>query len=220
MKLSQEMYEVWFVRWEAVQAAALAKGGESEPLVVAKKASEDEIVRVEKEIGQPLPISFREVLLNYSSSVQATWSIPDDNDDDQPDTLGVYWGAFQWDLEIIAGLEEGRLGWISDCFPDAEDDFDKVWHNKLPFIHVANGDLIAFDLAGGEDAPVVFLSHDDVEIHGHQLGRNFVDFMERWTILGCPGPENSQIDTFMPSKESMIAPDSPNGLKWRAWFGI
>ncbi len=106
------------------------------------------------------------------------------------------------------------------CFPNAEDPYDRVWHNKLPFIHVPNGDLIALDLNRLPTAPIVYLSHDDGEGHDFTLGNDFIDFVDRWTMLGCPGSEDWQMLPFITSPTTGLEPHSTNASAWREWFGL
>jgi hypothetical protein len=44
---------------------------------------------------------------------------------------------------------------VSDVFSNTEDPYDAVWHNKLAFYKIGNGDLIAFDLADDKYGQVV-----------------------------------------------------------------
>lgn len=69
------------------------------------------------------------------------------------------------------------MGWIENVFSDPEDEYDVVWHNKLAFSEVGNGDYLAFDMSNTEDAPIVYLSHDNGEGHGYILANNFIEFL-------------------------------------------
>jgi hypothetical protein len=105
----------------------------------------------------------------------------------------------------------GRAG-----LPDPDDPYDRVWHGKYPLLRVPNGDLVAVDA----DGQVVYLSHDDGEGHGYVLGQDVFDFLERWTALGCPGPEDWQWLPFTSGSDQGLDPEGENGRSWRAWFGI
>jgi hypothetical protein len=129
-------------------------------------------------------------------------------------------GGFKWSIRDLLGAEQRRKGWADAVFADPDDAYGQVWHNKLGFLSIANGDSLAFDLAHGPDYPVVYLSHDDGVCHGYTLGESFVAFMDRWTLLGCPGPETWVLEAFVPSRASGIDPDCENGRKWREWLGL
>jgi hypothetical protein len=66
---------------------------------------------------------------------------------------------------------------ITECFNNPDNEYDRFWQHNIPFVGVATGDLVAFDVSNGASGcPVVFLSHDGSGIHGIRLGYNFVDF--------------------------------------------
>lgn len=88
-------------------------------------------------------------------------------------------------------------------------------------MEVGNGDFIAFDLKEyPQKAPIVYLSHDDGEGHGYVLGEDFIDFMDRWTNIGCPGLEDRQILPFVDSPTSGINPDGKNAMEWKKLIGL
>ena len=109
--------------------------------------------------------------------------------------------------------------WV-ETFPNVEDPYDNVWHHKFAFADVPNGDQLAFDLKFMLDPPVVYLSHDDGEGHGYRLGNDFIDFMERWSLLGCPGNEDWQMMPFLPDATSGLDVYGENARMWREWFGL
>jgi hypothetical protein len=73
--------------------------------------------------------------------------------------------------------------------PASDGEWCRVWRNKTPFMEVGNGDYIAFDVSqGDEHCPVIYLDHEGDEFGGSRLGLNFIDFITRWSNLGCPNP--------------------------------
>ncbi len=109
--------------------------------------------------------------------------------------------------------------WIERVFPDPEDPYDRIWHGKLSFQDVPNGDQLTLDLGGGSDPSVVYLSHEGDVSLGMRLGRDFIDFVDRWSLLGCVGPEDWQLENFV-APTGGLDPDSENGRLWRRWFGL
>lgn len=209
----------WPRYWEAGLAACSALGGDSQKLKIAPPASESSVVAVEAGLGQRLPESLRRVFLQFSSAVEYRWSLPDAIEPPAPfeEIFGCYCA---WDLNKLVLLEQERNGWISSCFPNINDDYDAVWHNKLAFTEVGNGDLLALDLSHSDTAPVIYLSHDDGEGHGYKLADNFEDFINRWSLLGCPGPDDILLWPFVISPESGLQPHGENAQRWREWFGL
>ncbi len=84
---------------------------------------------------------------------------------------------------------------------------------------VPNGDYLAIDLASPE-APIVYLSHDGDDTYNLPLGANFADFIDRWTLLGCPGSEGWQMTPFLNPPEPFLNPLGDNANLWRQIFGL
>ncbi len=57
-------------------------------------------------------------------------------------------------------------------------------------------------------------------MHGYKLGRDFTDFIDRWSSLVCPGAEDWQMKPFVDSPTGEIDPDSANAQAWREWFNL
>ncbi len=106
------------------------------------------------------------------------------------------------------------------CFPDITNDYDRVWHNKLAFQEVGNGDLIAVDLHPEQAGKIVYLSHDDGEGHGLVLAASFRDFIERWVQLACTGGEDWQWLPFINEGIEGLDPAGVNAGVWRALLKI
>ncbi|MNJ41849.1 hypothetical protein D3C77_367910 [compost metagenome] len=132
----------------------------------------------------------------------------------------IFAGGFSWSLKDLPSVELDRKGWELEVFSNVNDEYDCVWHNKLGFMEVGNGDYIAFDLLVPNDPPVVYLSHDDGQGHGFILGHNFIDFMNRWTRIGCVGREGWQMFPFLEGPNTGIMPDSENAIKWRDYLKV
>jgi hypothetical protein len=210
----------WIERWEKTLKAIKSIGGEVNELTIGKRASLEEVLKVENNLGYKLPECFRQVLLEFSSKVDFYWSLEDTIE--LPNELeDIFDGNCNWNINNICEIIEEKNDWVKNCFSNEHNEYDRVWHNKLAFLEVGNGDYIAFDLKNyPSKTPVVYLSHDDGEGHGYILGDNFIDFMDRWTKLGCPGTECDQMVPFVKSKLSGIDPNCENGQKWRELIGL
>lgn len=213
------MWDRWTSDWAAILAACNALGGQASELAIAQPATASDVQAVASELGRPLPESLRQVLLDFSSAVSFRWRLPKDFKLPKP-LREIFGGELAWDVRRLVEVEQERASWQQNVFPNADDAYDSVWHNKLGFIAVPNGDVIAFDLAGGSDPPVVYLSHDDGEGHGYRLGDNFIEFIDRWSSLGCPGPEDWQMMPFIESATSGLLPDCENAKQWRQLIGL
>lgn len=116
--------------------------------------------------------------------------------------------------------EENRKSWVEGCFSNPDDDYDKIWHNKLGFMTVANGDIIAFDLNDpNDDKKVVYLSHDDGEGHGVVLGENFNEYFSNLLLIGGCGNEDWQMMPFIDKVKGLCA-HSENADTYRKLIGL
>ncbi|WP_422660593.1 SMI1/KNR4 family protein [Paenibacillus sp. EC2-1] len=194
-------------------------GGEVQELIIKDPATKDQIQSVENKLGVLLPESFKYVLLNFSAEFSFRWYLPD-NFELPYEYRGVFSGRVYWNLNKIVELDEERRGWIDHVFPDPEDNYDKVWHQKLAFLEVGNGDYFAFDLSKQTEYPIVYLSHDDGNGHGYTLGHNFIAFIDNWSRIGFAGPEDWQWIPFVLTRESGIVPESDLAHELRDFLDI
>lgn len=210
-------------RWAAIRAACERHGasdrwlqgkGRSPKFDIGRPASESDVRAIEQTIDRGLPLSFRNVLLEYSSSVDVAWQLPDAI---EPPFRGIFSGECRWSLQSLPSLLESHRSWLKECFNDPSNPYAAVWHDKLPFLQVGNGDFVTIDLSNDT---VVYLSHDDGEGHGFRLGADFEDYVDRSCRLGCVGTEDWQWIHFTTGSESFLLPDSENGKSWQRWFGL
>lgn len=178
-----------------------------------------EIDKLEKELNSTLPTSFKETLLNFSKNLQLYVSLPDTLE--LPDNLAEIFSAyFLISIDEIKNAENSRIEWIDSCFNNIEDEYDKIWHNKLGFMTVGNGDVVAFDLDDKkEDKKVVYLSHDGSESHGIILGENFYEYFENLLLIGGCGNEDWQITPFISGSKG-IDYKSENAILYRELISL
>lgn len=190
-------------------------GGDARTIRIDSPASEDQILSVEKEIGLSIPKELRNVIRNYSSHFEYSWFL--DDSFALPDELnGIFCGDLHWGLDLLPSFLENYKGWVEDVFPNPDDSYDQIWHNKFPFMEVGNGDLLAFN----EQEQIIYLSHDDGEGHGYVLANSFNDLLDNWSKLGCPGAEDWQWIPFTNEMKTPIDPDCENAIKWKSLIGI
>jgi hypothetical protein len=210
----------WVDRWRAALGASQAHGQRDDTawgagrVLVGSPASAEEVAAIERSSGLPMPESVRRLFLAVRS-VEAVWHFADDVEP-PGEFRGIFAGDCSWSLDRVPAEIEDYREWVSVAFPEADDPYCSVWHGKYPLLHVGNDDRIALD----GDGRVVYLSHDEGEGHGYVLGRDVFEFLDAWTRLGCPGPEDWQWLPFVAAAGEGLDPDSESGLAWRAWFGI
>ena len=198
-------------------------GGETDPLTIGKPATEEEIKAVEEQLGYILPSYFREVLLENTAHLDFYWDINDITDEGDislPDKLvEIFRGQLLFGLDLLLDYEDDRKGWVKEIYPDYNNEYDRVWHNKMAFHQVGNGDYIAIELELENYGKVVYLSHDGSENHGLYIADNFKEFLMNYAAIGCIGGEDWQWEPFY-TKGKGIDPTSKNAQAWYKVLGI
>lgn len=193
-------------------------GGYIREIEIGAPTKEEEILEVEKKLGYSLPKDFRDILLNYSSHFEYYWNIYRDENEKQielPDNFkAIFCGNLHWGLDLLLNFEESRKGWVDICYPNYDNEYDKVWHNKLAFCEVGNGDYIAIELEKENYGKIVYLSHDGGEGHGYYLANNFKELLNNWASIGCVGGDDWQWFPFYTEGKG-IDPDCENTKLWR-----
>lgn len=186
-----------------------AIGGQWKQAAIEEPASEDELVEIEHRLGIPIPPTLRDFAGSVSRRIYFSWSLPDEFD--LPDNLDeIFGGGIDFDISKLPYHEKSRADWQKECFPNPEDSYDVVWHDKVGFHHIPNGD----SLGVAPDGRIVYLSHDDGEGHGYTMAQSFPDLLSRWLPLGCPGPEDWQWLPFVTNSSSGIVPESESAKAW------
>ncbi len=193
----------------------------AEPSLIKKeKATQKEIDKLEDEMKTALPISFKTILTQYSKQLDFSAFLPD-SPDFYDEFSEITCAEIKFGIESMREAESSRLSWIKDCFTDPNDEYDAVWHNKLGIMCVANGDVIAFDLADEDlDKRIVYLSHEGSEGHGMVLADNFIDYIDRLLLIGGCGSEDIQLLNFVEDDENGIQTDCDNAKLYRNFLGI
>ncbi len=212
-----EPYSRWVQCWWRTLEGVLQRGGEVSPLLIEQPASEEEIVKVERALGYRLPVSLRRVFREFSAGFEFDWTFYGTGI--TPPVEDVHSGGFEKvELKWLVKAEKERHGWIQSVFSDPTDPYNAVWHNTLLVISVGNGDYIGINTQS-DDGFVTYVSHEGCEaLHGRVLADNFLDFMNRWSLLGCVGPDDWQLKIFV--EERGLNPFGETGGRWRKWLGL
>ena len=181
---------------------------------IGTPAKEEEILEIEKKLGYRIPEDFRDILLSYSSYFEYFWSYEEKNNIELPSNLKhIFSGDLHWRINLLVNFEVSRKDWVEGCFPDYNDEYDRVWHNKMPFYEVGNGDYLAIELEKENYGKIAYLSHDDGDGHGYYLANNFKELLSNWSKVGCVGGEDWQWLTFY-TREVGIDPNCENAKLW------
>ncbi len=235
------LWNSWTQRCKDVTQACKQLDVGCRELIILPPASEREVEKVEAKLGRPIPASFRSVLTGYSSHLELRWFLKKSPKPrrfgnffptlyrreeklrewiDPPEQFeGIFSGYGYWNLNSLINLEKERQDCVEICFPNIDDPYDCVWHKKLAFLTVGNGDMLAIDLLV-QEGPVVYLSHEDGNLHGTVLGKDFADVIDRWSLIGFVGAEDWQLENFIHPETNWLDPNGENAIAWREWFGL
>lgn len=140
-------------------------------------------------------------------------------EDMKPPFPGIFSGMCTWSLAGLPALERSRRDWISMCFSNPRKIYNKVWHRVLSFAEIGNGDVLAID-PDSPGEPVVFVSHDGSIIHGWHLGNDFIDYLDRSSLLAFVGAEDWQLNPFLSSPHAGLQVNSSRAKVWQQWVGL
>jgi len=190
-------------------------GYDTRELIFDPPATEPELRALEVNLGHPLPSSLRGVLGFVSRRVEFRWFAPAGNAYPTP-LHQNFSGDLHWSLALLRQFKTDKDQWIETVFNNPDDKYDRVWHNKLAFHEVGNGDYLALDLAPSTHGQVVYLSHDDGEGHGYVMADSFADLLDRWVPLACTGAEDWQWLPFTNGESTRIDPECVSANQWRS----
>lgn len=188
---------------------------------IGEKAEEEEVQRGEAEMGFRIPEGFRTVLKEYAKSIDVFWRFDESIETKLPEPFKnkVSSGWCHWDLNELIEINRSKNELVQYCFIDLDVPGSDKLLNTLAFLAVGNGDYLLIDMnKPGE--PVIYLSHEMDKMHGCKLGNSFVDFVEKWTLIGCVGPEDWQFEPFIKAKCVGIEADSPTAMRFREFAGF
>lgn len=193
-------------------------GGDAKPLVFEPPANFDDVYEIEQKLNCKIPDDFKNALLTISAHLEFKWFLPDSLA--LPEQLeGIFCGELHWGIDFILPFNESKEDWVRESFPDPNNEYDKVWHDKFVFQEVGNGDYLSIDLTPASYGKIVYLSHDDGDGHGYIMADSFTDLLQRWVPLGCVGGEDWQWLPFCASKTSGINPNGDNAKLWLKTIG-
>jgi cell wall assembly regulator SMI1 len=158
-------------------------------------ATEQEVLALEHDLGVLLPQDLCRTLLMISHHVEFRWFAPDAVRFPAPFACN-FSGDLHLSLELLRQFERDRLSWIETDFLDKDNAYNVVWHDKLAFREVGNGDYITIDLSPQRAGAVCYLSHDDGEGHGRILAPSVSAFLTRWVIASVPWRRGLAMDAF------------------------
>jgi hypothetical protein len=222
--MNETLWENWTNKWNWILTISKKKGWDIIPLEIKPKISKSKIEELEKKLNIIYPMEFKNVLINYSSSVSLAWQISDKDEPSEEFRDAYGWTGitklekddnfYLWDFSLLPELFEEYKSWLNNCYDDPNDSYGKHYYDKIPFIQVPNDDFIVFNNFG----QIVYLSHDDGPLHGEKLADNFIEFITLWSNLGCIGTESDQFSVFYDFEKQKLMENDPKIDKWKKWL--
>ncbi len=201
-------------KWQPVKSME-SKGWDIYNLQIEEPAPFQLINQIEKNTNQNFPEDFKTVLCEYSSAVRINWHM---NEDHIEEFDGIFCGAgygYIWDISLLEELYESYQLWLNLCNPN--DEYYATYYNKIPFISVPNGDLIAFEkeIINGESA-VIYLGKQAGELDGKRLAKSFTEFISKWSNIGLVGTEEWQLSPFYDYENEELSSDNDQVRLWKS----
>lgn len=222
--MNDSIWQEWINNFEWILAIAKKRKWSFKEFKIQPPIEKKLVKKLENKLGISYPDDFKEVLTKYASGVYLNWQIKGEETEGQFREIFCGGGrGHLWNFSNLESLYQDYLDWLIVCFEDMEDEdmgdeFNKIWHNKIPFIDVPNGDKITFGKKTEKGNPVIYLSHEGDDFHGSKLGDNFIDFMTKWSNLGCVGTEDWQFEPFIDFENKTYDYKENVVNEWKGWL--
>ncbi len=208
-----EHIALWNQRLKLSLKCLREQGAEVEAAFIAGEPRPDLLSEAEAQLRRPLP-AVLSAIVSRQVALRGSWRLGEDLVRRLPaKTKGVEWGGIDLSVREMVAAEQSRRAWQEECFPNPNDAYDRVWHDKFAFLTVRNGDCIAL-VEDGDNSPVYYLSHDDGEGHGVLLAPSVFSFFDQLSQLAFAGPEDWLLLPFVESTLGLNA-QSQTARDWR-----
>jgi len=190
-------------------------------LTIGQKATAEEITQLENSIGKSLPSQLKELLTQFSKSINLYYQI----EEDIPEEFGqIFSGELWFNLALIEKFSKDFPDWIKASLDETLNDPEaikitkKIKDNKTVFLEVSTGDYIAIDDITNE---VIYFDHEGDSMHGKQLGKDLNSFLEQWSIMGFFGIEGWQFEEMYDFEKNQLKELNDNKvINWINWLNI
>ena len=188
-------------KWMKAYENSAPEDGLINSFSLSEPATEEELSSKEKELGVKIPKSLRDFFKNISAGIVFEFTFDDYKRKELPHDFRYLDNSnMEFGLEVLDNSQYSQIMDTIKNNPDEPwtDDFGQVWKDKLAFVHLGNGDVIAIDLASESGESVVFISHYDDK--ATEIAPNFTMFFEGWLKAGLVNP--SYVGIFLTDGES------------------
>ncbi len=219
-RIDDEVWQFCLDHWNWVADVLRERYDEAEvDFTIESALTKQQMSVLSRNMQMELPTEFRTVLSRYCGKLDFMWTCFDVDQSQLPGALnGMDIGGNMpiWDAGNLveysqAARNHDNSPWLA---------FRESLRDRLPFMADGSGNIFAFDMrAGKENCPIVFLSHDnDSDVHDKELAANFVDFIVRWSFLGCPGDTYYSMRPFLNKRFGRLDCNGRTATRWRRWL--
>lgn len=119
------------------------------------------------------------------------------------------------EFRSMKGLKADCQSWADDTWVADDKEQKRIWDPAVPFCVLHTGDFLAFSEPTEDDAPIVYLSHDD---ESRTIAKSFREFVQEWKRIGFLGPESWMLDPFLDPESGYLRHNTEAGKQWLAVF--
>ena len=191
----------------------------AEPVVEAS-ASVEEVASVEEELKIILPEDYKFLFTECSRHVEFRYQF----DKELPyEFRQLFSGEISWNLDNFIDqyldYKDWVEAWLGAGFEEGEEMERErsIVENKVPLMHVPNGDLI---VVGYSPSEVVYFSHEYDDFHGKRLGNSLFEFLDYYTRVAFTGNEDWQYEPFLRLDGEKVFYDEASIRRWQVILGV
>ncbi|MDQ1088363.1 SMI1/KNR4 family protein [Siphonobacter sp. SORGH_AS_1065] len=170
---------------------------------IDRPATIAEINSVEEQIGKIIPDDLRKLFL-FSRHLEFSYQFDETLSEEFRQNFS---GDIYWNLNSLAEQYTNFQEWVKASIDPAYNGTraieitEKLWQDKLPLMHVPNGDVIAI---GDNHSEIIYFSHEGDAMHGKMLGNNLWNFLDFYSRIGFAGSEDWQLEPFFDFDKNMM----------------
>ncbi|OJW74714.1 SMI1/KNR4 family protein [Spirosoma sp. 48-14] len=170
---------------------------------IDRPATLTEIDSIEKQIGKTIPDDLRKLFL-FSRHLEFSYQFDETLSEEFRQNFS---GDIYWNLNSLAEQYSNFQEWIKASIDPEYNDreaieiTEKQWRDKLPFMDVPNGDVIAI---GNNPSEIIYFSHEGDSMHGKILGDNLWSFLDFYSRIGFAGSEDWQLEPFFDFEKNIM----------------
>lgn len=206
----------WMDQLAMWRSALVAKGATISSYEIGPPIPAEELTAISHATGRAPPASVAAVMTSASGRVDIFWQLDlRQRDPAVPESLARFGqiGELAFSPETMAWLR--AEGEVTDDDRYLDPDQLALVRSSLQFHRMSHGDLLAVDSRNGA---VNYLTYDSGFGEAVLLAPSFAEFMDRFTSIGCVGPEMWVLEHTLGA--TGIDPEAEFAKQWRAWAGV